>query len=93
MNLREAIIVILEATSEMSEDPKIRQARKRLGQRAESLRLKRERAVNQTKCGSGIKPGKLGVFFCTELKGHVGPHRAGCLMWDQDGWEKTDKPD
>ena len=43
MNLGAALIVLLEATREMVDDPEIRRARKRVEQRAEALRLKAER--------------------------------------------------
>jgi len=44
MKIEDALVILLEATVEMDDQPEIRRARKRMAQKVESLRLKRERA-------------------------------------------------
>jgi hypothetical protein len=44
MKIEDALVILLEATMEMDDQPEIRRARKRMAQKVESLRLKRERA-------------------------------------------------
>ena len=45
MNLYDAYVILLEATVEMDDDRQIRNARKRVAKKVESLRLKKERAA------------------------------------------------
>ena len=47
MNLYDAFVILLEATVEQDDDREVRNARKRVAQKVESLRLKRERAANR----------------------------------------------
>ena len=47
MNLQDALVVLLEATREQSEQRAVRNARKRVEQKVEALRLKKERAARK----------------------------------------------
>ena len=47
MNLNDALVILLEATVEMDDDRQIRNARKRVAQKVEALRLKKERAAQR----------------------------------------------
>ncbi len=44
MTIYDALVILLESTLEQDDDREVRKARKRIAQKVESLRLKRERA-------------------------------------------------
>ena len=54
MKIEDALVILLEATVEKDDQPEIRRARKRMAQKIESLRLKRERANKRQAEGEGI---------------------------------------
>ena len=64
MNLYDAYVILLEATVEMDGDRQIRNARKRVAKKVESLRLKKERATNRD----------LGICDVTFIPAWIEPH-------------------
>lgn len=47
MNLYDAYVILLEATVDQDDDQQVRNARKRIAKKVESMRLKRERAAQR----------------------------------------------
>ena len=90
MNLLDAITTLLDATADMDGRPNIRQARKRLQQRADALRSKRERLRRDnppicpaTRIADLVEGGSV-VVNCEREAGHEGWHRTGSCAWQMD---------
>ena len=86
MNLLDAITTLLDATAEMEELPNIRQARKRLQQRAEALRTKRAKMA-APKCNCGALGHRGNMLKCKLPKGHDGMHECDGSKWERTNWE------
>lgn len=88
MNLLDAITTLLDVTADMEDRPNVKQARKRLQQRADALRSKRERRA-APKCNCGGLSGRGDILKCQLPRGHDGQHDCDGWTWDRVEWGKS----